>query len=291
MAKKGLGRGLGAILDEVEKAYENELNDDSELVIELDIDSINPNPFQPRKHFDDASLEELSRSIREHGLLQPVLVYSDDSGGYSLIAGERRLRASKLAGFSTIKAIVADIKIERLREIALIENIQREDLNPIDLAQSYKELIDEYGITHEELANRISKSRVQITNTLRLLTLSSETQQELLGGRITQGHAKILVGLTPKDQKIAIDSIVGQKLSVRDTEALIKNFKEMPYALDVQIKPRRAESSPRHYRELLELVALMKRKGFKASLKDTKVTLDFTNEEDMRKLFQALSGL
>lgn len=202
-AKKSLalGRGLGAILGEVEKAYENDLNDNSDLVVELDIHSIKPNPFQPRKHFDTTALEELASSIKEHGLLQPILVFADDEEGYSLIAGERRLRASKLAGFSTIKAIIVDIKTERLREVALIENIQREDLNPIDLAQSYKELIEDYGITHEELAKKISKSRTQITNTLRLLTLSLEVQEQLLEGKITQGHAKVLVGLASEEQR------------------------------------------------------------------------------------------
>lgn len=292
-AKKSLalGRGLGAILGEVEKAYENDLNDNSDLVVELDIHSIKPNPFQPRKHFDTTALEELASSIKEHGLLQPILVFADDEEGYSLIAGERRLRASKLAGFSTIKAIIVDIKAERLREVALIENIQREDLNPIDLAQSYKELIEDYGITHEELAKKISKSRTQITNTLRLLTLSLEVQEQLLEGKITQGHAKVLVGLAPEEQKVALDSIIGQRLSVRETESLIKNLKETPRPSS---HPSRTSSNPlvsQSSQSLLELVMLMKQKGFKASLKGTKIVLDFEGEEEVKRLIKSLSSL
>ncbi|WP_277640693.1 ParB/RepB/Spo0J family partition protein [Wolinella succinogenes] len=292
-AKKSLalGRGLGAILGEVEKAYENDLNDNSDLVVELDIHSIKPNPFQPRKHFDTTALEELASSIKEHGLLQPILVFADDEEGYSLIAGERRLRASKLAGFSTIKAIIVDIKAERLREVALIENIQREDLNPIDLAQSYKELIEDYGITHEELAKKISKSRTQITNTLRLLTLSLEVQEQLLEGKITQGHAKVLVGLAPEEQKVALDSIIGQRLSVRETESLIKNLKETPRPSS---HPSRTSSNPlvsQSSQSLLELVMLMKQKGFKASLKGTKIVLDFKGEEEVKRLIKSLSSL
>ncbi len=292
-AKKSLalGRGLGAILGEVEKAYENDLNDNSDLVVELDIHSIKPNPFQPRKHFDTTALEELASSIKEHGLLQPILVFADDEEGYSLIAGERRLRASKLAGFSTIKAIIVDIKTERLREVALIENIQREDLNPIDLAQSYKELIEDYGITHEELAKKISKSRTQITNTLRLLTLSLEVQEQLLEGKITQGHAKVLVGLAPEEQKVALDSIIGQRLSVRETESLIKNLKETPRPSG---HPSRTPSNPlvsQSSQSLLELVMLMKQKGFKASLKGTKIVLDFEGEEEVKRLIKSLSSL
>ncbi|NLU34011.1 MAG: ParB/RepB/Spo0J family partition protein [Wolinella succinogenes] len=292
-AKKSLalGRGLGAILGEVEKAYENDLNDNSDLVVELDVHSIKPNPFQPRKHFDTTALEELASSIKEHGLLQPILVFADDEEGYSLIAGERRLRASKLAGFSTIKAIIVDIKTERLREVALIENIQREDLNPIDLAQSYKELIEDYGITHEELAKKISKSRTQITNTLRLLTLSLEVQEQLLEGKITQGHAKVLVGLAPEEQKVALDSIIGQRLSVRETESLIKNLKETPRPSS---HPSRTPSNPlvsQSSQSLLELVMLMKQKGFKASLKGTKIVLDFEGEEEVKRLIKSLSSL
>ena len=229
-----LGRGLGEILSEVEEAYEKDLRDiDSfELeaqgarVEELPIDRITANPFQPRKHFDEQALKELSQSIAEHGLLQPIVVIEKEDG-YLLIAGERRLRAHKLANLTNIKAIIADANIDdvRLRELALIENIQRENLNAIELANSYAELIEVHNITHDNLSSIVHKSRSQITNTMRLLSLSSYAQGQLIDGKISQGHAKVLVGLDEKKQKIVIDSVIGQKLSVRDTENMVKNYK------------------------------------------------------------------
>jgi len=230
-----LGRGLGEILSEVEEAYEKDLSDiDSfELeeqgakVKELSVNSITPNPFQPRKHFDDQALKELSGSILEHGLLQPIVVIEKEDG-YLLIAGERRLRAHKLAKIDVIKAIVADADIDevRLRELALIENIQRENLNAIELANSYSELIKVHNITHDELSTVVHKSRSQITNTMRLLTLSNYAQEQIASEKISQGHAKVLVGIDEKKQKIIIDSVIGQKLSVRDAEKMVKSHKE-----------------------------------------------------------------
>ena len=200
MAKKSLGRGLGAILEDVELAYKAELSGgNSEIVQEISLSDITPNPYQPRKNFDEAALEELSESIKRHGLIQPVIVIQKDDG-YMLLAGERRFRATKMLGESKIKAIVADIESKSLRELALIENIQREDLNPIELANSYKELIDEYKITQDGLASIIHKSRVQITNTMRLLNLSDQTKEYIKDGKLTQGHAKVVVGLEPKDE-------------------------------------------------------------------------------------------
>ncbi len=229
-----LGKGLGAILDEVGRAYEMEMIDGDSLTpsgsrahIEIiDVESIAPNPYQPRKHFDENALRELSESIQNHGLLQPIVVMEKDDG-YLLIAGERRLRAHKLAGIPAIKAIVADVDIDtiRLRELALIENIQRENLNAIELANSYSELIEVHNITHEELSVIVHKSRSQITNTMRLLSLDQYAQNKLVEGEISQGHAKILVGVTPKEQKLIVDTIIGQKLSVREAEQLVKKIK------------------------------------------------------------------
>ncbi len=230
-----LGKGLGEILEEVGLAYESELEESSDLskgeiaerIRQVDVDLIDPNPYQPRKHFDKDRLEELAESIREHGLLQPVVVISHEDR-YILVAGERRLRAHKLAGIDTIKVIVADLELDnlRMRELALIENIQRENLNPIELANSYQELIDVHNITHEELSKIVHKSRSQITNTLRLLNLPEYAQEMLVEGKITQGHAKILVGLDPDRAKVIVDTVIGQKLSVRETESLLKSGKK-----------------------------------------------------------------
>ena len=224
--KKALGRGLSALISDTEKSYENSLIDNSELVIEIDVDSIKPNPFQPRKRFNSSSLTELSNSIKEHGLLQPILIY-EDNNEYFLIAGERRLRASKLAGMTNIKSIIVDVDLKKLRELALIENIQREDLNPIDLALSYSALIEDYDITQDVLALKLQKSRSQIANTLALLRLPEYVQNLLISGNISQGHAKVLVNLSDNDCKLVVDSIIGQKLSVRETEKLVKNIKNI----------------------------------------------------------------
>ncbi len=229
-----LGRGLGAILSEVEEAYEKdlsgigsfELEAQGARVEELSVESITANPFQPRKHFDEQALKELSQSITEHGLLQPIVVIEKEDG-YLLIAGERRLRAHKLANLPTIKSIIADADIDdiKLRELALLENIQRENLNSIELANSYAELIDVHSITHDELSAIVHKSRSQITNTMRLLSLGNYTQEAVVSGKISQGHAKVLVGLDEKKQKVMVDSVAGQKLSVRETENMVKNHK------------------------------------------------------------------
>ena len=241
MAKKsGLGRGLGDILDEIGSTYENQYSEaveegeQSDLIAEIDINAIEPNPYQPRKHFDQEKLEELSQSIKQHGLLQPVVVINHE-GRYILIAGERRLRASKLAKLPTIKAIIAQIELDelRLRELALIENIQRENLNPIELAVSYKELIEVHKITHDELSDIVHKSRSQITNTLRLLNLNEYAQDAVINGKISQGHAKVLINVPEDKQKVIIDTIAGQKLSVRETEDLVKKIKSKDETTDI----------------------------------------------------------
>jgi ParB family chromosome partitioning protein len=277
-----LGRGLGEILSEVEEAYEKDLSDiDSfELeaqgarVEELAVDSISENPFQPRKHFDEQALQELSQSIVDHGLLQPIVVIEKEDG-YLLIAGERRLRAHKLAKLTNIKAIIADAHIDevRLRELALIENIQREDLNAIELANSYSELIDVHNITHDELSSIVHKSRSQITNTMRLLSLSSYVQKQLVEGKISQGHAKVLVGLDEKKQKIVIDSVIGQKLSVRDTENMVKKY-----------KGNISENVPKTVTpSLLEKYAdvLSEALPFKHTLKAKSIEISFENEKEV----------
>ena len=241
MAKQKLGRGLSAILDDVEDAYRHDIDSgDRSKIRTLSVDAISPNIYQPRKHFDETALKELSESIRQHGLLQPIVVVEKEDG-YMLIAGERRLRATKLAGFETIEAIVADFESKNLRELALIENIQREELSPLELANSYRELIEEYDITQEELSNILHKSRSQITNTLRLLSLTPYTQELLNSQKLTQGHAKVLVGLDEETEKLIADTIVGQKLSVRESEELIKNIKPPPSENKGKTQKRKAQ--------------------------------------------------
>jgi len=278
MAKRSLGRGLGAILEDVELAYKAELNEgNSDIVKDIDLDLIVENPYQPRKNFDETALRELSESIKRHGLIQPIIVIEKD-GGYMLIAGERRFRATKLLGENKIKAIVADIESQSLRELALIENIQREDLNPIELANSYKELIDEYKITQDGLANIIHKSRVQITNTMRLLSLSAVTQEYIKEGKLTQGHAKVIVGLDPNDEKTAVDTIIGQRLSVRETENLVKNLKN-------KLPPKAALKLDERYLErLTNLKEIFSKFDVPIKIKGKKITIEFEDIADIDRL-------
>ena len=283
MAKKGgLGRGLEAILGDVELAYKAEINEgNSEIIKEIDLELITENPYQPRKNFDETALRELSESIKKHGLIQPIIVIEKD-GGYMLIAGERRFRATKLLGESKIKAIVADIESQSLRELALIENIQREDLNPIELANSYKELIDEYKITQDGLANIIHKSRVQITNTMRLLSLSAVTQEYIKEGKLTQGHAKVIVGLEPNDEKTAVDTIIGQRLSVRETENLVKNLKN-------KLSPKAALKLDERYLErLANLKEIFSKFDVPVKIKGKKITIEFGDIADIDRLINKI---
>jgi ParB family chromosome partitioning protein len=283
-----LGRGLGDILSEVEEAYEKDLSniDSFELeeqgarVEELRVDSITPNPFQPRKYFDEKALHELSDSVKEHGLLQPIVVI-EKKEGYLLIAGERRLRAHKLAKLTTIKAIIADVDIDevRLRELALIENIQRENLNAIELANSYSELIEVHKITHGELSSIVHKSRSQITNTMRLLALSSYAQEQIVSGKISQGHAKVLVGLDEKKQKVIIDSIIGQKLSVRDAEKMVKSHKGNKSETVLVSKTMLLQKYAKEIKSSLP---------FNYKIKAKSIEISLTNEKDIHNFLKFL---
>jgi ParB family chromosome partitioning protein len=222
---KGLGRGLSAILEDVEESYNKDLSSNKNLIKEIKIKHIEPNPFQPRKQFDEASLKELSLSIQTQGLLQPVLVIENDNNRYTLIAGERRLRATKMLKQKTIKAIVVDYELNKLREYAIIENIQREDLNILDLSISVKELLNEHNYTHQELADILSKSRSYITNLLRILNLNEYVKENLKKGKITFGHAKVMVNLSDDKQIEMCEKIIGENLSVREVENSIKSNK------------------------------------------------------------------
>lgn len=280
MAKaSALGRGLGALLSEIEEAYDNELPKKGG-VEEIALTKVRPNPYQPRKHFDPESLAELAESIKTHGLLQPIVV-KEDLDGYILIAGERRLRASKLAKNKTIKAIVVSVSDEQMRQHALIENIQRDELNAIDLAQAYQELIEIHELTHEQLSLTVHKSRTQITNTLRLLQLSEKGRRALVEGKISAGHAKVIVALEPNEQALMIDSIIGQKLSVREVEQMAKKIK-LPTGNGAHgtLQP-----------DSFDFTALKKRLsalGYKSSAKGQKLTIEFADETQIESFLISL---
>lgn len=274
--KMALGRGLGEILGEVKEAYENNMYDASQSVMEITISEIVPNPYQPRKLFKTEGLNELADSIKEYGLLQPILVYREEDN-YVLIAGERRLRASKILGLEKIKAIIAEIDLNQLREVALIENIQREDLNPIDLANAYNELIKVYHLTHAEVAQKVQKSRSQISNTLRLLELCDDVQSMLVEEKITQGHAKILIGLSQEEQKKIAKSIVGQNLSVRDIEMMVKRVKAQK--VDTKQAPKEVDSQ-----DIQVLNQRLKQTGLSFVISGTKLVIHFRDKNDVKKV-------
>ena len=187
----------------------------------LDIDLIAPNPEQPRTHFEPEKLRELSDSIREHGIIQPLIVTRDADGSYRLIAGERRLQAARLAGLETVPVVIREAADDELLELALIENIQRADLNPVEEAMAYRRLVEEYSLTQEEVARRVGKNRATIANALRLLQLESEIRRSLVAGEITEGHARALLGLPEGRGRVnAWRDVVKRRLSVRDTEGM-----------------------------------------------------------------------
>lgn len=224
----GLGKGLDALIP---GRFEPETSPSAETAgsgaLSVPVEKIVPNPRQPRSHFDPAALEELAVSIREHGVLQPLLVSRDETGsGYILIAGERRWQAAQLAGLTEVPVIARQTTdLERL-ELALIENVQRADLNPLEEANAYRQLSEEFRLSHEEIAARVGKSRVAVTNTLRLLKLPETAQQALVDGVISEGHARALLSLaTPQAQEAALKQVRDRDLTVRQTEELVNKLK------------------------------------------------------------------
>ena len=275
-----LGRGLGELLGEVETAYGKSAGNSNNGVKKIEVSLIKPNPNQPRKIFDEEKLQELSYSIKEHGLLQPIVVVEDEDGTYTLIAGERRLRAHKLANIEEIKAIIVDEDELKLRELALIENIQRDNLNIIELAFCYAQLLNEHNITHEELSKKVFKSRTSITNTLRLLQLSSYVQQFLATDKISAGHAKMMIGLTAEEQKKICDTIIGQKLSVRETEKLIKDLKEKD---SPKLKKEKVTNSY-NITNLKSFTEFLKNDKIKAKIDKNSIKIEFNSQEDIDKI-------
>lgn len=217
--KKGLGKGLGALID-----TGNILVDNSGIV-ELKITEIEPNKEQPRKNFNQEKLQALAESIRQHGVVQPIIVKKQENG-YTIIAGERRWRAAKMAGLKTIPSIIKDLSSRETMEIALIENLQREDLNPIEEAEAYQKLMDEHGMTQEELSRLVGKSRAAIANSVRLLTLPDRIKDMLVNEQLTPGHARTLITVEDTEKQLKLAEIIVEKnLSVRETEKMVNEKK------------------------------------------------------------------
>lgn len=220
MAKRsGLGKGLDALIPAGKSA-----GGEAGGVTQVPIDSIQRNPRQPREKFDITELENLAASIREHGVIQPLIVSPGRGGMYTLIAGERRLQASRKAGLKTVPVVIRHATDQQLLELALIENVQRADLNPIEEAEAYQNLSKEFRMSHETIASRVGKSRVAVTNTLRLLDASAAVKQALVDGRITEGHARAMLSLSAKAQEHLLNQVINLDLSVRSTEVLARKL-------------------------------------------------------------------
>lgn len=281
MAKKrGLGKGLDAIF------YDNAREDDAGAV-ELSINGLEPNRTQPRQSFDDGAMTELADSIAQHGVLQPILVRPLLSGGYQIVAGERRWRASRMAGLTTVPAVIRDLTDSEVMQLALIENLQREDLKPLEEANGYKMLMDNFEFTQEEIAKTVGKSRPAITNALRLLNLPEDMQNMLERGEMTAGHARTLLSFKNEDQmKAAARRVTMEGISVRELEKMAKRAnEEKPEKADKPAKRRIRyyDEAELALRDVLNRVVHISGTKKKAAL-----TIEFYGEEDLKNLLYDL---
>lgn len=271
--ERGLGRGLGALIPRGDGG-----------LIELDLDLISPNPRQPRWHIDEVSLAELADSIREHGVLQPLIV-TRSGAAYTLVAGERRWRAARLAGLRRVPALVKDATPRELLELALVENVQRQDLGPLEEAVAYRQLIDEHGLTQDETARRVGKSRSAVANSLRLLNLSSEAKEALADGRITEGHARTLLSVaTPEQQSQLLAAMLSGSVTVREAEKAAR-----------RVSPRRAEPGSARSVETEELEdRLRETLGTRVELhrgrRGGKLVIHFFSDEELEGIYRTIVG-
>ncbi len=282
MQKAALGKGLGALIQDLSALDEKEKK--ALGILEIELDRIVPNEFQPRKVFDDEKLRELASSIKVQGVIQPVIVHRIGST-FGLIAGERRWRAARLAGLKTIPALVRDATKRELIEQALIENIQREDLNPLEAAEAFKQLQEEYKLTQEDLAKRVGKERSTITNFLRLLGLPKEIKQHLAAGALGMGHAKAILSLErQRDQLRAAAMIVQRALSVREAEALAGRLKH-------PAKEKKAVRPATEYRAVEE--KLKRSLGTKVSVlpraRGGRIVIDYYSAEELDRILEKIS--
>jgi len=306
MSKRGLGKGLDALIPETEKSAKddsdaNKTEQVKEVVKEIikevdtiDINKIEPNATQPRKFFDEDSLQELAESIRQHGLIEPLIVQKSKEDFYSIIAGERRWRAARIAGLKDIPVIVKEYNSQQIIEIALIENLQREDLNPIEEAEAFNRLIEEYNLKQDEIAEKVSKSRVTITNSLRLLKLDERVRNMIIEDKIKSGHARALLAIEDVDEQYnAAVKIFDEKLSVRETERLVKliNSKEIVPKKEEKIETQQERLIFKQYEEKLKLVM-----GTKVNISHKndgkgKIEIEYYSPEEFERLIDIMSNI
>lgn len=274
--RKALGRGLSALIPE-----DLEI-EDNQRIEEIDTNLVCPNPNQPRKIFEQEKLDELTESIKKYGVIQPIIVRKDGEI-YTIIAGERRWRACKNANIKSIPCIVRDIENKNVSEIALIENIQREDLNPIDEANAYEFIMERYGITQENVSNIVGKSRVYVTNIMRLSNLDEYVKSKIVTNEISAGHGRAILSLTPDKQIVMTDRIIRENLSVREVEKLVRDSK----------KPRRrvAPEKDKYIAYVEELLAerFSSRVNIKKNKNKGKIEIEYTNNEDLNRILDLLN--
>lgn len=276
--KFSLGKGLGALIPD-------EINEDNEGKLMISLNKIKSNIDQPRKSFDNEKIAELAESIKNHGIIQPLILKEND-GGYIIVAGERRWRAAKMVGLKEVPAIVMDLTEKQVLEISLIENIQRQDLNPIEEALAYKKLLSDFDLTQEELSKRIGKSRTAITNTIRLINLDSRVQQYVIDGIISEGHGRALLSLEDGDlQYIYSQKVIDEKLSVRELEKLIRNI-----SLKSERSEKKEELNP-YYKDVRD--RLQNYFGTKVNLSSKKnkgkIEIEYYSEEDLERILDIIN--
>ena len=285
MTRKVLGRGLEALIsgDSASVATEGLPRSPQAGVTELPVDSIGPNPFQPRTRFDETALRELADSIKASGVIQPLLVRRAGAGEYQLVAGERRLRASQLVGLKKVPVIVKEYDDRAMLELALVENIQREDLNPIDEAKAYQALIEKVGLTHDQLSERVGKQRATITNALRLLALPAEVMDMVSRGTLSAGHARAVLGLENRGDQLAAARYVASKgFSVRRTESFIRRKQRTATS-----RPRVSKLSGLNEWETKLQQRFATHVAIAPGRKGGKVEFEFYSQEDLERLLEA----
>ena len=286
--KRAMGRGLGAILSAESKAVQSATDAGAKdlvgNIVEIPIEDIYPNANQPRTHFDEKALQELAESIKVLGIIQPITVRKDGAK-FEIISGERRYRASKMAGLKEIPAYVRLVNDQELLEMALVENIQREDLDAIEVALTYQRLLEEIGLTQEALSQRVGKERSTITNSIRLLKLNPDVQQAIRNGDISAGHGRAILSLeNPEDQQALFKQIVNNRLSVRQAEEAAKHFKS-PKEISISKEPKTLPNNLRRAEKTLaDALALTVEIKSSAKGDKGKIVLNFDNEEELEKI-------
>lgn len=279
--QSGLGRGLAAILPITKTSY---IGEKGEKVLKVPVEKIEANPFQPRRHFADSQLAELSESIKEHGIIQPLIVTAKEGGVYELIAGERRWRAAKLLNLRTVPVIVRQAEKQQKMEMSLIENLQREDLNSLERAWAYRRLLDEFNLTQGELAKRVGKGRPSVTNSLRLLALPEEIQKALEENKITEGHAKIIMGLEdPVKQLEFFHKIVRHQMTVREATKILRTIQVQGHTR--QLKDWQLDL--RHKEQVLEEALGTKVQVQKRGPKG-QIVIEFYSDEELEEIIRKI---